>query len=86
MQVLVTVVHLSFSTLLASTLDVFAPEYIYTNSSSDITLKVWQNHGTVKYGKGGHLMLMLVTGVVVGPILTRHLQCVVSPPIIITVY
>ena len=66
-QVLVTVVHLSFTTLLSSTLDVFTPAYIYTNTS-DVPLKVWQNDGTVEYGKGGHLILMIVTGVVVGSI------------------
>ena len=77
-QVLVIVVHLSFSTLLASTLDVFTPAYIYTNSSSDVTLKVWQNDGTVEYGKGGHLMLKLVTGVVVGPILITYLTVLLA--------
>ena len=51
-QVLVTVVHLSFTTLLSSTLDVFTPAYIYTNTS-DVPLKVWQKDGTVEYGKGG---------------------------------
>ena len=76
-QVLVTVVHLSFSTLLASTLDVFTPAYIYTNTS-DVPLKVWQNDGTVEYGKGGHLILMIVTGVVVGSILITYLTVLLA--------
>ena len=71
-QVLVTVVHLSFTTLLTSTLDVFTPVYIYTNTSV-VPMKVWQNDGTVEYGKGTHLILMLVTGVVVGSILLAYL-------------
>ena len=54
-----TVVHLSIATLLTSTLDVFTQVYIYTNTS-DVPLKVWQNDGTVEYGKGGHLILMIV--------------------------
>ena len=40
-QVLVTIVHLSFATLLTSTMDVFTPVYVYTNTS-DVPLKVWQ--------------------------------------------
>ena len=76
-QVLVTVVHLSFTTLLSSTLDVFTPAYISTNTS-DVPLKVWQNDGTVEYGKGGHLILMIVTGVVVGSILITYLTVLLA--------
>ena len=76
-QVLVTVVHLSVATLLSSTLDVFTPAYIYTNTS-DVPLKVWQNDGTVEYGKGGHLILMIVTGVVVGSILITYLTVLLT--------
>ena len=76
-QVLVTVVHLSFTTLLSSTLDVFTPAYIYTNTS-DVPLKIWQNDGTVEYGKGGHLILMIVTGVVVGSILITYLTVLLA--------
>ena len=76
-QVLVTVVHLSFTTLLSSTLDVFTPAYIYTNTS-DVPLKVWQKDGTVEYGKGGHLILMIVTGVVVGSILITYLTVLLA--------
>ena len=71
-QILVTVVHLSIATLLTSTLDVFTPVYIYTNTS-DMPLKVWQNDGTVEYGKGGHLILMIVTGAIVDFILLGYL-------------
>ena len=45
--------------------------YIYTNTS-DVPMKVWQNDGTVQYGKGGHLILMIVIGVVVGPTLITY--------------
>ena len=76
-QVLVTVVHLSVATLLSSTLDVFTPAYIYTNTS-DVPLRVWQNNGTVEYGKGGHLILMIVTGVVVGSILITYLTVLLA--------
>ena len=76
-QVLVTVVHLSVATLLSSTLGVFTPAYIYTNTS-DVPLKIWQNDGTVEYGKGGHLILMIVTGVVVGSILITYLTILLA--------
>ena len=76
-QVLVTVVHLSFSTLLTSLFDVFTPVYIHTNTS-DAPLVVWQNDGTVEYGKGGHLILMIVTGLIVGTILTTYLTVLLA--------
>ena len=76
-QVLVTVVHLSFSTLLTSLIDIFTPVYIHTNTS-DVPLVVWQNDGTVEYGKGGHLILMIVTGLVVGTILTTYLTVLLA--------
>ena len=76
-QVLVTVVHLSFSTLLTSLIDVFTPVYIHTNTS-DVPLVVWQNDGTVEYGKGSHLILMIVTGLVVGTILTTYLTVLLA--------
>ena len=76
-QVLVTVVHISFSTLLISAFNVFTPVYIYTNTS-DVPLVVWQNDGTVEYGKGGHLVLMIVTGLTVGPILTAYLTVLLA--------
>ena len=76
-QVLVTVVHLSFTTLLTSAFDVFTPAYIYTNTR-DVPLTVWQNDGTVEYGKGGHLILMIVTGLIVGPILTAYLTVLLA--------
>ena len=76
-QVLVTVVHLSFSTLLMSLFDVFTPVYIHTNTS-DAPLVVWQNDGTVEYGKGGHLILMIVTGLTVGTILTTYLTVLLA--------
>uniref|UniRef100_A0A1X7VSJ4 G-protein coupled receptors family 3 profile domain-containing protein n=1 Tax=Amphimedon queenslandica TaxID=400682 RepID=A0A1X7VSJ4_AMPQE len=76
-QVLVTVVHLSFSTLLSSLIDVFTPAYIHTNTS-DVPLVVWQNDGTVDYGKGCHLILMIVTGLIVSTILTTYLTVLLA--------
>ena len=41
-------------------------------------MKVWQNDATVEYGKGGHLILMIVTGVVVGSILITYLTVLLA--------
>ena len=53
------------------------PVYIYTNTS-DIPLRVWQNDGAVEYGKGGHLILMIITGVVVDSILLTYLTVLLA--------
>ena len=41
-------------------------------------MKVWQNDGRVEYGKGGHLILMIVTGVIVGSILITYLTVLLA--------
>ena len=41
-------------------------------------MKVWQKDGTVQYGKGGHLILMIVTGVVVGPTLITYITVLLA--------
>ena len=76
-QVLVTIVHLSFSRLLTTTMDVFAPINIYLNTT-DIPLKVWYSDATIEYGKHGHLILMVITAFIVGPILITYLTILVA--------
>ena len=69
-QVLVTVVHLSFSKLFLATIDVFTPAQIYT---ANTTYKVWYFDGSVEYGVGSHLILMIVTLLVVIPLLLPYI-------------
>ena len=64
-QVLVTIVHISFSGLLTSIMHVFTSVHIYTNDTESPRL-VWYKDGTVEYGKGSHLVLMIVTLLTVG--------------------
>ena len=64
-QVLVTVVHISFSGLLTSIMHVFTSVHIYTNDTESPRL-VWYKDGTVEYGKGSHLVLMIITLLTVG--------------------
>ena len=75
-QVLVTVVHLSFSKLLLSIIDVFTPISIYTNTSE--VQHVWFRDATLKYGIGHHLVLMIITIVIVGPILSVYMTVLLA--------
>ena len=75
-QVLVTVVHLSFSTLFLSIMDVFASINVYTNTNE--TQIVWFRDATKEYGKGSHLILMIITSLVVGPILGIYMTVLLA--------
>ena len=75
-QVLVTVVHLSFSTLSKSIMDVFTSINVYTNTSE--TQSVWFRDPTKEYGKGSHLVLMIYTSLVVGPILGVYMTVLLA--------
>ena len=76
-QILVTVVHVSFSYLLTSIMDVFTPVTIYTNNTEE-PMQVWFKHPTVEYGAHGHLVLMIITSLVVGPILGVYMTVLLA--------
>ena len=76
-QILVTVVHVSFSYSLTSIMDVFTPVTIYTNNTEE-PMQVWFKYPTVKYGTHGHLVLMIVTSLVVGPILGVYMTVLLA--------
>ena len=61
-QVLVTVVHLSFSTLLVTLIDVFTKATIYTENS---TYHVWYWDGSVEFMGHSHYPLVIVTAITV---------------------
>ena len=61
-QVLVTVVHLSFSKLLLQLINVMTYAEVYT--PNDVNY-VWYLDGTVKYGGYSHRILMIVTLIIV---------------------
>ncbi|XP_019856898.1 PREDICTED: uncharacterized protein LOC109585325 [Amphimedon queenslandica] len=75
-QVLVTVVHLSFSKLLIIIMSVFTPINIYTNTTE--VRRVWFRDATVEYGTHGHLVLMIITSLVVGPILGVYMTVLLA--------
>ena len=69
-QVLVTIVHLSFTKLLQSVLDVFSSAKIYTEG--DVPKTVWYNNGTIAYNSESHGWLMAITSIVAGLILIPY--------------
>ena len=77
-QVLVTVVHLSFTSMFTAISNIVTPINIYTNDTSNPILKVWYRDGTVEYGKEGHLILMILIIVVVGPVLLSYFTIIVA--------
>ena len=70
-QVLVTIVHLSFTKLLQSVLDVFSSAQIYTEGAN-ASKTVWYNNGTIPYNSESHVWLMAITSVVAGLILIPY--------------
>ena len=76
-QILVTGVHISFSYLLTTIMDVFTPVTIYTNNTEE-PMQVWFKQPTVEYGTHGHLVLMIITSLVVGPILGVYMTVLLA--------
>ena len=60
-QILVTVVHLSFSSILVLLVDTFTPGHIHT---SDSVIVVWYWDGNVPYGSRHHVVLMVISTLV----------------------
>ena len=77
-QVLVTVVHLSFTSMFTGMSNIVIPINIYTNDTSNPILKVWYRDGTVEYGKGGHLILMIFILLFVGPVMLSYMTILVA--------
>ena len=68
-QVLVTVVHLSFGKLLGAIINAFTPAKVFT---SEQTYHVWYWDGSVEYGSKGHITLMIITSLVVFSLLLPY--------------
>ena len=64
-QVIVTIVHLSFVKLLSALNDVFAYTIVYIDIETMPPLHLWLHDGNIIYGKRHHLILMIVTSVTV---------------------
>ena len=70
-QVLVTVVHLSFSKLLLTLIDVYTPANIYTSLND--SYRVWYWDGSVKFLSRSHSILATVTTITVGLFLVPYI-------------
>ena len=68
-QVLVTVVHISFGRLLGAIIDAFTPTKVFT---SEQIYHVWYWDGSVEYCNKGHITLMVITLLVVIPLLLPY--------------
>ena len=68
-QVLVTIVHLSFGQLLGAIINTFTPAKVFT---SEQTYHVWYSDGSVEYGSKVHITLMIITSLVVFPLLSSY--------------
>ena len=75
-QVLVTVVHLSFGKLLGAIINVFTPATVFT-SKENYTFYVWYWDGSVDYGSKEHIILMITTSLVVFPLLLPYVLLLV---------
>ena len=73
-QVLVTIVHLSFTKLLQSVLDVYSSSHIFIEGQYDMhTPKtVWYNSAAIEYNSTSHIRLMIITSVIAGFILVPY--------------
>ena len=65
-QVLVTLIYISYSDLLSISLLVITPEYVHFNSSNSIVkLLVWFIYGNVLYGHNCYHIVLLCVSIVV---------------------
>ena len=69
-QVLVTVVHLSFSKLLIAIIEVFTPARIYTDNGY---IDVWGLDGTVRYFSPQHRNLVIYVSLTVFPLIVPYI-------------
>ena len=61
-QVLITIVHISFSNLLIATMYVIVPLKIYMDKEEEVIEQlVWINNGNVQFGSPDHILLITIT-------------------------
>lgn len=75
-QVLTTVVYLSFARLLSSVVSAFKPAVIYTAESAHL---VWFWDASVPYNSTGHIIIMVVTLLITCPLLMTYLFLLLFP-------
>lgn len=70
-QVLMTLIHLSLAKILVASIDVYLFTEVYTEQSPDSSYTVWLYNGSMHYGTGAHIPLLitasLFTSIVIIP-------------------
>ena len=86
-QVMVTVLHLSFSKLLLTIIDVFAYSEILIEADERLNklviMKVWYWDGSLEYMKNSHLWLSLVSLVIIIPLILPYTLLLIFSKILI---
>ena len=75
-QVLTTIVYLSFARLLSSVVSAFKPAVIHTTESAYV---VWFWDASVPYNSTGHIIIMVVTSLITCPLLMTYLFLLLFP-------
>ena len=78
-QVLITIVHISFSNLLIATVNVIVPLKIYMDKEEEVIEHlVWINNGNVQYGSPVHILLITITLVTVSFFIIPYLTVLIG--------
>ena len=73
-QVLITIVHISFSNLLIATVNVIVPLKVYMDKEDKVIEQlVWINNGNVQFGSADHILLVTITLVTVSVFIIPYL-------------
>ena len=76
-QVMITVINLSFTKLLLALFDVFTPVQLYRSNINE-PLNIWFSDGSITYGDTNHMKLMIVTSVIVGILLIPYMLIILT--------
>ena len=78
-QVLITIVHISFSNLLIATVKVIVPLKIYMDKEDEVIEQlVWINNGNVQFGSADHILLLTITLVTVSVFFIPYLTVLIG--------
>ena len=78
-QVLITIVHISFSNLLIATVNVIVPLKIYMDKEEKVIEQlIWIDNGNVQYGSPDHMLLVTITLVTVSVFFIPYLTVLIG--------
>ena len=78
-QVLITIVHISFSNLLIATVNVIVPLKVYMDKEEKVIEQlVWIDNGNVQFGSADHILLVTITLVTVSVFFIPYLTVLIG--------